>query len=142
MRSFQKTIVAIISCAMLAVLFNACNKDENTDGNILDITPPDLIGTWTEKNNLFTDVLTLRKNGEFTFQSHLDYCNGSGNYKFQRTVSGTPDFSSAGSTQQTNIDIIILYFAGRGSETLKIINLTKNKLELSDRYDNVYHFNK
>jgi hypothetical protein len=85
-------------------------------------------------------VLTLSENGEFSFQSHLSYMNGSGNYKYQVTTlpNYDPMQNTDGKTQ--NMEILILYYAAKGSETLKIVTLTDKKLEMTDRYDNVYHF--
>lgn len=137
MKSMRKILAIVLCLTMIAALFYSCSKDEKTVDNI----QTKLIGTWTEKNTLFTDVLTLRENGEFSFQSHLSYCNGSGNYKYERTTKGA-QYGGSNQEKTSYIDILILYFAGRGSETLKIVNVTNNILELTDQYDNEYHFKK
>ena len=133
MKKIQKTLTAILFSTMLVAMFCSCNKSGEGVQN-------KLIGTWTEKNSLFTDVLTLNENGEFTFQSHLSYMNGSGNYKYQVTTLPNYDPMQNNDGKTQNMEILILYYAAKGSETLKIVTLTDKKLEMTDRYDNVYHF--
>ena len=139
MNKYCKFAAIFCSIMMVLVLCSCSKETEKSGDNIFETVPPRLYGTWTEKNNLFTDVLTLRENGEFTFQSHLTYCNGSGNFKYQRTTTPAGQNNTSG---VTFMDILILYYSGRSSETMKIVNLTDNKLEMTDRYDNVFHFRK
>ncbi|MBR0274362.1 MAG: hypothetical protein IJQ59_09810 [Bacteroidaceae bacterium] len=135
MKKIQKTLAAILFTTMMVALFSACNKSDEAGEN-------KLVGTWTEKNTLFTDILTLKENGEFSFQSHLPFLNGSGNYKVQITTAPNTDPLKPHNEDVQYMEILILNFSGRGSETLKIISLTSDKLELSDRYDNLFHFRK
>ena len=83
---------AVLCCVMITSVFTSCLKSEEEMQN-------DLIGTWTESNNLFTDILKINADGSFSFKCHIAIYNGVQGYaqkQYLRLVSYTP-----GAQQQT-----------------------------------------
>lgn len=130
MKKVLLTIAAVVCCAMtMSIMLTSCEESEDKMLN-------KLIGTWTEKNDLFTDVLTLNEDNTFQFSSHLQNYNGSGYYVFERDHKG-------GIGSQSNVvATITLNYAGKSSSYLVIHNLTNSTLEVSDRFGNKFTFKK
>ena len=121
MRKYIITLAAVLCCAITMMVFNSCSKDEEE-------MKSELVGTWTEQNDLFTDVLILNEDDLFSFQSHIPNYNGSGNYAFEKkgTVTG----------------LLILNYNNKEPRKLEILKLNGSTLEMSDRYGNTFHFRK
>ena len=116
------TLAAVFCCAMTIMVLNACSKDEEE-------LKSELVGKWTEQNDLFTDVLMLNEDGLFSFQSHIPLYNGSGNYDFEKSKG-------------TLVGFLVLKFNGKEAQKLDITKLNGSTLEMTDRYFNSFHFRK
>ena len=121
MKKFLLVLAAVFCCAMAMTVFGSCSKDE---------VKSDLVGVWTEKNDLFTDVLTLNEDGLFNFQSHTPRYSGSGSYVYDFKLQGIV------------VNFLTLHYTNKESQTLEIRKLNSNTLELTDRYGYVFHFKK
>ena len=128
MRHFVKTLVAVLCCLMIATVFTSCQKSE-------DEMKSDLIGTWTESNKLFTDILKINEDGSFAFKCHVAVYNGEGHYRYERTGRTGIDGKKA------TLDLLILNYGSKSSQTLEIRKLNSSTLELAD-YGNTFHFSK
>ena len=132
------TLAAALSCAMTTIVFTACQRSEEDTQNLL-------LGTWTEKNDLYNDVLTLNEDGTFTFrsnamvpnyQSHANLYNGSGYYKHEIIMPSNikydqiPDFKS----------ILHLNYGGKQAQKLEIRKLSSSKLEMTNYNGDIFHF--
>lgn len=129
MRNFIKTLVAVFCCLMITTVFTSCEKSEEE-------MKSDLIGTWTESNNLFTDILVIKENGSFSFQCQSTPAyNGEGHYRYERA-------SKAGyEGNRVSADLLILNYGSRSSQTLEIKKLNSSTLELASGF-NTFHFSK
>ena len=145
MKKILMTLAAVLCCAMMTSIFTACNKS-NDDMGVL------IVGTWTEKNDLFTDILTLNEDGSFVFQStavpnmqsHANLYNGSGNYHFD-VVLQIPDNNSLISNfdnRSIATGLLYLYYGGKETQKLEIRKLESSTLEMTDRYGHIFHFSK
>lgn len=92
----------------------------------------DLIGTWTESNKLFTDILTIKEDGSFVFKCHIAALNGEGHYRFERTGKMLKE------GRTVTADLLILNYGSKASQTLEIVKLNSSTLELSAG-GNVFH---
>ena len=128
MRHFVKTLVAVLCCLMIATVFTSCQKSE-------DEMKSDLIGTWTESNKLFTDILRINEDGSFSFKCHVAVYNGEGHYRYERS-------SSLGVNGVKRVaDLLILNYGSKASQTLEIKKLNSSTLELAD-FSNTFHLSK
>ncbi len=75
------TLAAVLCCAITATVFTACEKDD-------EFETTDFVGTWTDSNDLYTDVLTMNEDGTFRFRSHIPMYNDAGNYRYEFKVVG------------------------------------------------------
>ena len=121
MKKIMMTLAAVFCCTMAMMVFNACQSEEEMRS--------ELVGTWTEKNDLFTDVLKLDEDGNFTFQSHIPLYSGTGSYILVRKRNG-----AAGR--------LTLNYLSKDSQFLVIQKLNSSTLELSDNYGNFFYFKK
>ena len=141
MKKILMTLVAVLCCCVTMVMFSACDKD-------LQEVKNELLGTWTEKNSLFTDILTFKEDGTFNFQSHIKRYNGSGtyscNYITNQNLNGnTGNNGNNGNTSNVSTTrTLVLKYTDRGNETLEISKITSSKLDMEDRYGNSFHFSK
>ncbi|MBE6255855.1 MAG: hypothetical protein E7105_10180 [Prevotella sp.] len=135
------TLATVLCCLVTMVMFSACDKD-------LQEVKNELVGTWTEKNNLFTDILTFKEDGTFSFQSHIKRYNGSGTYSCNYITNQNPNGAlgnNGNNDNKNNVSTtrtLVLNFTDRGIETLEISKITSSKLEMTDRYGNTFHFSK
>ena len=142
MKKILMTLAAVLCCLVTMIMVPACSKDNDAE------IKNDLVGTWTEKNSLFTDILTMKEDGTFTFQSHLQLYNGSGTYRSENVTHQEPNvnYGSSGNNGYTNnttvVRTLILNYTGKGTELLDILKCTSSKLEMTDRYGNTFHFSK
>ena len=132
---------AVLCCAVVTTVFIACQKSEEE-------MQSQLVGTWTERNDLYTDVLTLNEDGSFSFrsdavpsmQSHANLYNGSGSYKFERIKS--PNFHFGTNNRDQYADFLHLIYSNKETQTLEIRKLSSSVLEMTDRYGYTFHFGK
>lgn len=128
MKNFIKTLAAVFCCLMVTMVVTSCQKSEEE-------MKSDLIGTWTESNNLFTDILKINENGSFSFRCHIAAYNGEGHYRYERT-------SKAGyEGQRVKVDLLILNYGSKASQTLEITKLNSSTLELAAG-GNIFHLRK
>ena len=135
MKKKLTTLAAVLCCLATIVLFPTCSKKDIEFKS-------DLVGTWTEKNTLFTDILTMKEDGTFSFQSHMPVYNGTGYYRNEYITHEDP-FSNKGVLDNANsVRTLILDYAGKGTELLEIRKITSSRLDMEDRYGNAFHFSK
>ena len=120
---------AVLCCVMIISVFTSCLKSEEEMQN-------DLIGTWTESNNLFTDILKINADGSFSFKCHIAIYNGEGHYRYERTVKGGLD------GRTTTADLLILNYGSRSSQTLEIQKLNSSTLEMTGGGSIAFHLRK
>jgi hypothetical protein len=120
---------AVLCCVMITSVFTSCLKSEEEMQN-------DLIGTWTESNNLFTDILKINADGSFSFKCHIAIYNGEGHYRYERTVKGGLD------GRTTTADLLILNFGSKSSQTLEIQKLNSSTLEMTGGGSIAFHLRK
>lgn len=120
---------AVLCCVMITSVFTSCQKSEEEMQN-------DLIGTWTESNNLFTDILKINADGSFSFKCHIAIYNGEGHYRYERTVKGGLD------GRTTTADLLILNFGSKSSQTLEIQKLNSSTLEMTGGGSIAFHLRK
>lgn len=126
MRKFLMTITAVLCCTMTMNVLTSCiSKDE---------IKSKLIGTWTEQNDLFTNVLTLDEEAHFTFQTHITELSGSGSYIYEYYDNG--DKMVVASKR------LILIYSGKARQSLQVHKLTGSTLQMSDSYGHTFHFKK
>ena len=118
MKKILLTLAAVLCCVMITSVFTSCQKSEEEMQN-------DLIGTWTESNNLFTDILKINADGSFSFKCHIAIYNGEGHYRYERTVKGGLD------GRTTTADLLILNYGSKSSQTLEIQKLNSSASHLS-----------
>ena len=131
---------AVLCCILTMTMFTACQKNEEELQSIL-------VGTWTEKNDLYNDVLTLNEDGTFTFQStarvpsfqsHANLYNGSGYYKHE--------FYLVSDIKQNSNDafrgILHLNYGGKQAQDLRIRTLTSSTLELTNYNGDILRFSR
>lgn len=126
--NFVKTMVAVLCCLMIVTVFISCERSEEE-------MKSDLIGTWTEANNLFIDILKINEDGSFSFKCHIAAFNGEGHYRFERTVKGKNNGKSV------TADLLILNYGSKASQTLEIVKLNSSTLELAAG-GNVFHLSR
>ena len=129
MKKILLTLAAVLCCVMITSVFTSCLKSEEEMQN-------DLIGTWTESNNLFTDILKINADGSFSFKCHIAIYNGEGHYRYERTVKGGLD------RRTTTADLLILNYGSKSSQTLEIQKLNSSTLELTGGGSIVFHLRK
>ena len=129
MKKILLTLAAVLCCVMITSVFTSCQKSEEEMQN-------DLIGTWTESNNLFTDILKINADGSFSFKCHIAIYNGEGHYRYERTVKGGLD------GRTTTADLLILNFGSKSSQTLEIQKLNSSTLEMTGGGSIVFHLRK
>lgn len=122
-------LAAVLCCVMITSVFTSCLKSEEEMQN-------DLIGTWTESNNLFTDILKINADGSFSFKCHIAIYNGEGHYRYERTVKGGLD------GRTTTADLLILNFGSKSSQTLEIQKLNSSTLEMTGGGSIAFHLRK
>ena len=129
MKNFIKTLAAVFCCLMITTVFTSCEKSE-------DEMKSDLIGTWKESNNRFTNILIINENGSFSFQcqSTPNY-TGEGHYRYERT-----SYSGVDGVKRI-ADLLILNYGSKASQTLEIKKLNSSTLELAD-FRNTFHLSK
>ena len=120
---------AVLCCVMITFVFTSCQKSEEEMQN-------DLIGTWTESNNLFTDILKINADGSFSFKCHIAIYNGEGHYRYERTVKGGLD------GRTTTADLLILNYGSKSSQTLEIQKLNSSTLEMTGGGSIAFHLRK
>ena len=120
---------AVLCCVMITSVFTSCLKSEEEMQN-------DLIGTWTESNNLFTDILKINADGSFSFKCHIAIYNGEGHYRYERTVKGGLD------GRTTTADLLILNYGSKSSQTLEIQKLNSSTLEMTGGGSIAFHLRK
>ena len=120
---------AVLCCVMITSVFTSCLKSEEEMQN-------DLIGTWTESNNLFTDILKINADGSFSFKCHIAIYNGEGHYRYERTVKGGLD------GRTTTADLLFLNFGSKSSQTLEIQKLNSSTLEMTGGGSIAFHLRK
>ena len=120
---------AVLCCVMITSVFTSCLKSEEEMQN-------DLIGTWTESNNLFTDILKINADGSFSFKGHIAIYNGEGHYRYERTVKGGLD------GRTTTADLLILNYGSKSSQTLEIQKLNSSTLEMTGGGSIAFHLRK
>ena len=120
---------AVLCCVMITSVFTSCQKSEEEMQN-------DLIGTWTESNNLFTDILKINADGSLSFKCHIAIYNGEGHYRYERTVKGGLD------GRTTTADLLILNFGSKSSQTLEIQKLNSSTLEMTGGGSIAFHLRK
>ena len=128
MRNFIKTLAAVLCCLTIATVFTSCQKSEEE-------MKSDLIGTWTEANTLFIDILKINEDGSFSFKCHIAAFNGNGHYRFERTAKQTYE------GKRVTADLLILNYGSKASQTLEIIKLNSSTLELATG-GNTFHLRK
>ena len=116
MKKMLFTLAAVLCCAMTIMMLHSCSKSEEE-------LKSELVGTWTEQNNLFTDILTLNEDGLFSFQSHISRYNGSGSYVF---------------TKRKSVGYITLNYNNKEPQVLEVRKLEGSTLELTDQYGNIF----
>ena len=113
---------AIFCCTMTTTVLTACRESEEE-------LQAKLVGTWTERNDLYNDVLTLNEDATFTFrstatapnyQSHANLYNGSGSYKYE--------FYLASDIKQ--------------NQDLRVRKLTNSKLEMTNYNGDIFRFSR
>ena len=129
MKKILLTLAAVLCCVMITSVFTSCLKSEEEMQN-------DLIGTWTESNNLFTDILKINADGSFSFKCHIAIYNGEGHYRFERTVKAGLDVTT------TTADLLILNFGSKSSQTLEIQKLNSSTLEMTGGGSIAFHLRK
>ena len=129
MKKILLTLAAVLCCVMITSVFTSCQKSEEEMQN-------DLIGTWTESNNLFTDILKINADGSFSFKCHIAIYNGEGHYRYERTVKGGLD------GRTTTADLLILNFGSKSSQTLEIQKLNSSTLEMTGGGSIAFHLRK
>lgn len=129
MKKILLTLAAVLCCVMITSVFTSCLKSEEEMQN-------DLIGTWTESNNLFTDILKINADGSFSFKCHIAIYNGEGHYRYERTVKGGLD------GRTTTADLLILNFGSKSSQTLEIQKLNSSTLEMTGGGSIAFHLRK
>ena len=143
MKKIIMTFTAVLCCAVMTSVFIACRESEEE-------VQSKLMGTWTEKNDLYTDVLTLNEDGSFSFRSdaipsmksHANLYSGSGSYKFERIKSPNYNFNLNTYNRELYADYLHLIYSNKETQTLEIRNLSSSELEMSDRYGYTFHFTK
>ncbi len=142
MKKMLMTLAAVLCCAMVTSVFTSCRESEEE-------VQSKLVGTWTEKNDLYADELTLNEDGSFTFRSsavpsmraHANRYSGSGSYKLERKKSPNYNFDLNNYREQYT-DILYLIYSNKDTQTLEIRKVTSSELEMSDRYGYTFHFGK
>lgn len=129
MKKILLTLAAVLCCVMITSVFTSCLKSEEEMQN-------DLIGTWTESNNLFTDILKINADGSFSFKCHIAIYNGEGHYRYERTVKGGLD------GRTTTADLLILNYGSKSSQTLEIQKLNSSTLEMTGGGSIAFHLRK
>lgn len=129
MKKILLTLAAVLCCVMITSVFTSCQKSEEEMQN-------DLIGTWTESNNLFTDILKINADGSFSFKCHIAIYNGEGHYRYERTVKGGLDGRTAPA------DLLILNYGSKSSQTLEIQKLNSSTLEMTGGGSIAFHLRK
>ena len=140
MKKILTTLAAVLCCTMTTTVFTACQRSEEETQNML-------VGTWTEKNDLYKDVLTLNEDGTFTFQStalspsaqaHANLYNGSGSYKYEiylaSDITQNPNDAFRG--------ILHLIYSGKQTQTLRVRKLTDSTLELTNYNGDILRFSR
>lgn len=140
MKKIIMTWAAVLCCAVTSTVFTACQQSQENLEN-------KLVGTWTEKNDLFNDVLTLNEDGTFTFisratapnyQSHANLYSGSGYYKYEI-------YMSSDITQNLNDafrGILHLNYANKAAQNLQVRKLTSSTLELTNNNGDILRFSR
>ena len=140
MKKIIMTWAAVLCCAVTSTVFTACQQSQENLEN-------KLVGTWTEKNDLFNDVLTLNEDGTFTFrstatvpnyQSHANLYNGSGYYKYEI-------YMSSDITQNLNDafrGILYLNYGNKAAQKLQVRKLTNSALELTNSNGDILRFSR
>ena len=118
MRNFIKTLAAVLCCLMIAIVVTSCQKSEEE-------MKSDLIGTWTEANTLFIDILKINEDGSFSFKCHIAAFNGEGHYRFE------PSFKHTYEGRTVIANLLILNYGNKASQTLEIVKLNSSRLELA-----------
>ena len=135
------TLAAILCCAVAATVFTSCHKNEEED------VQAKLVGTWTEKNDLYNDVLTLNEDGTFTYrstssvpnyQSHANLYNGSGTYKYEISMSSNINQN----LNEAIMAILHLYYGGKGAQQLRVRKLTDSTLEMTNYNGDIFRFSR
>ncbi len=130
MKKYLLTLSAVLCyCLMITSVFTSCMKSEEE-------MQSNLIGTWTESNNLFTDILKINADGSFSFKCHIAIYNGEGHYRYERTVKGGLD------GRTTTADLLILNFGSKSSQTLEIQKLNSSTLEMTGGGSTAFHLRK
>jgi len=129
MKKHLLTLAAVLCCVMITSVFTSCLKSEEEMQN-------DLVGTWTESNNLFTDILKINADGSFSFQCHIAIYNGNGHYRYERTAKGGLD------GKHRTADLLILNFGSKSSQTLEIQKLNSSTLEMTGGGNIAFHLRK
>ena len=141
MKKIIMTLAAVLCCAM-TIVFNACQGPESQEEMQVK-----LVGTWTEKNDLYNDVLTLNEDGSFTFsstttlpnyQSHANLYNGSGSYKYEiylaSDITQNPNDAIRG--------ILHLIYGGKQTQSLRVRKFTDSTLELTNYNGDILRFSR
>ena len=127
-RLVHAVLCVVVLCMVMSL--SSCESEDEMRSK--------LIGTWTEKNDLFTDELTLDEEGYFQFTSHVTRYTGSGQYvyMYRENTSG-----SVGKGKVVNI-LTLNYRTKAESMTLDIKKLTNSTLQMTDRFGNTFKFTK
>lgn len=130
MKKYLLTLSAVLCCClMITSVFTSCQKSEEE-------MQSNLVGTWTESNNLFTDILKINADGSFSFKCHIAIYNGEGHYRYERTVKGGFD------GKQLTADLLILNYGSKASQTLEIQKLNSSTLEMTSGGRISFHLRK
>ena len=135
MKKILTTLASVLCCALAMTEFTSCIKTDEEVRN-------ELVGTWKDENDAYTDILTLGEDEQFSFRSHLQSYNGSGFYKFESGYRQSVWGTGINDYRSEKVRMLFLHFSGRETETLEIKKINSNKLELVDRYGNVFRFQK
>ena len=131
---------AIFCCTMTTTVLTACRESEEE-------LQAKLVGTWTERNDLYNDVLTLNEDATFTFrstatapnyQSHANLYNGSGSYKYELYLAS--DIKQ--NPNEVFKGILHLIYGGKQTQDLRVRKLTNSKLEMTNYNGDIFRFSR
>ena len=142
MKKIYLTLAVFLCCLVTTLVFTACAES-------VEEMQAKLVGTWTEQNNLYSDVLTLNDNGSFTFtstvsdpnyQSHANLYNGSGNYKYEVLVASNTNISN--NNNDAVMGVLYLNYGGKAAQNLRVRKLTSSTLEMTNYNGDIFRFSK
>ena len=141
MKKILTTLAAGLCCAMTTTVFTACQRSEEETQNML-------VGTWTEKNDLYKDVLTLNEDGTFTFQStalspsaqaHANLYNGAGYYKNEVLIPSNINLNQLAPNIKS---LLHLNYGGKQAQKLEIRKLNNSTLEMTNYNGDIFRFSR